>query len=251
MKSLLQIVMLLLFSAAVFAQASVEVRYLQKKNPRIDEAGGEFFSNDDFATLVSDGNVSTYRYGQGGNGKTVEKGENSSMKITYSDAYGYVFHRNMGKRKFLSRDLIKDQPFIVSEDFPNLKWKIQNDGKREIGGYECQMAVTEFRGRVYEAWFTTSLPLDAGPWKLSGLPGLILEARDRKGIIQFIFAGLRLIKDDEIDWNEPPRHGINIRFDEFYKTRERKDDEFFKKIASYPGVTITPAKNKSYFEIAR
>lgn len=251
MKSILQIALLLLLSATVLAQASVEVKYLQKKNPRIDEVGGEFFSNDDFATLVSNGDVSTYRYGQGGDGKKVEKGENNNMKITYSDAYGYVFHRNKSKRKFISRDLIKDQPFIITEDFPNLNWKIQSDGEREIGGYKCQMAVTEFRGRVYEAWFTTALPLDAGPWKLSGLPGLILEARDREGIIQFIFAGLRLIKEDEVDWNVPPRHGINIRFAEFFKTRERKDEEFFKKIASYPGVTITPAKNKGYFEIAR
>lgn len=251
MKTFFQVFILLLTSAMVFGQASVEVKYLQKMNPRANEAGGEFFSNDDFATLVSNGDISTYRYGQGGQGKKVEKGENNDMKITYSDAYGFVFHRNKGKQKIVSRDLIKDQPFIISEDFPELTWKIQKDGAREIGGYSCQMAVTEFRGRVYEAWFTTALPLDAGPWKLAGLPGLILEAKDREGIIQFIFAGVRLLSDEEINWNTPPRHGINIRFEEFFETRNRKDEEFFKKIASYPGVTITPNKHKGYFEVSR
>ncbi|MBC6993750.1 GLPGLI family protein [Neolewinella lacunae] len=250
MKIFLQSLILLLVSVAAFGQASVEVKYLQKKNPRVNDPGGEFFSNDDFATLVSNGDISTYRYGQGGEGKKVEKDDNNNIKITYSDAYGFVFHRDKGKRKFISRDLIKDQPFIITEDLAELKWEIQADGVREIGGYHCQMAVTEFRGRVYEAWFTTALPLDAGPWKLAGLPGLILEAKDRQGIIQFIFAGIRLVSDEEIDWNKPPRQGISIGFEEFYETRERKDEEFFQKIASYPGVTITPNKHKGYFEVS-
>lgn len=251
MKSIFHILLFSLFSFAVFGQASVEVRYLQKMNPKVNEADGEFFSNDDFATLVSNGKVSTYRYGQGGNGKTVEKGDNNNMKVTYSDAYGYVFHRDARKKKFVSRDFIRDQPFIITEAFPVLKWKIQKNGGREIGGYECQLATAEFRGRVYEAWFTTALPLDAGPWKLSGLPGLILEAKDREGIIQFVFAGLKLINEDDVDWNHSPKHGINIRFEDFYETRERKDEEFISTIAAIPGVTITPNKNKGYFEIAR
>lgn len=249
MKSFLNVVLLLLITVAVYGQASVEVKYLQKKNSRANESNGEFFSNDDFATLVSNGVISTYRYGQGGDGKKIEQGENNSMKITYSDAYGYVFHRDKTKQKLISRDLIKDQPFIVTEKLPALDWKIQKEGGREIGGYQCQKATTEFRGRTYEAWFTTALPLDAGPWKLSGLPGLILEAKDKEGIVQFVFAGLKLIKDEEIDWNVPPKSGIKISFEGFFKTRQRKDEEFLKKIASYPGVTVKAVKNKGYFEI--
>jgi GLPGLI family protein len=251
MKFIFNVLLLSLISFAVCGQATVEVRYLQKMNPKVNEADGEFFSNDDFATLVSNGQISTYRYGQGGVGKTVEKGDNNNMKVTYSDAYGYVYHRNIGKKNFVSRDFIRDQPFIVTEAFPVLKWKIQKDGGREIGGYKCQLATTEFRGRVYEAWFTTSLPLDAGPWKLSGLPGLILEAKDREGIIQFVFAGLKLINEKDVDWNNSPKHGINIQFEQFFETRKRKDEEFISTIAAIPGVTITPNKNKGYFEIAR
>ena len=247
MKILFQL-LLLLFSCAVFGQATVQVKYLQKKNARVNEDGGEFFSNDAFATMVSDGNLTTYRYGQGGNGKEVEQGDNNSVKITYSDAHGYVFHRNKLDRKFIFRDLIKDQPFIIKDDYPEFDWNISLDDTREIGGYECIKASTSFRGRSYEVWFTMSIPVDAGPWKFNGLPGLILEAKDQEGVIQFIFAGIELVNADDIDWNKPPKNGINLPFEDFFKTRTQKDEEFLKKISSYPGVTVKPFSRNGYFE---
>ena len=67
---------------------------------------------------------------------------------------------------------------------PNIKWKLQND-KKTILGYECQKAVGVFGGRTYEVWFAAALPYTVGPWKLSGLPGLILEAKDSKNELMF------------------------------------------------------------------
>lgn len=248
MKILFQLT-LLLFSFAAFGQSNVQVKYLQKKNARINEEGGDFFSNDDFAVMVSNGTLTTYRYGQGGKGKEVKQGENNSVKIVYGDNHGYVFHRNKADESFVSRDLIKDQPFIVKEDYPEFDWDISLNNTREIGGYQCHRATTTFRGRNYEAWFTMKIPIDAGPWKLHGLPGLILEAKDEEGIIQFIFAGLEMVSDKDASWNKAPKNGINMSFKEFFEIRKQKDEEFIKKIASFPGVTVTPFNKQSYFEI--
>jgi GLPGLI family protein len=250
MKIFINTLLFLLLSATAFSQQVLEIKFLQKANPRVNEQNGEFFSNDDYAILVTDGLKSTYRYGQGGSGKEVKRGENNTVKITYSDAYGFIFHRDASKGVLVSRDLIKDQPFIIREDAPQIDWQIDEKQVREIGGYQCKLAVGEFRGRVYEAWFAPEIPINAGPWKLAGLPGLILEARDRKGIIQFVFAGLRQVPAEEAEWNTAPRRGITTNFKNFFDTRARKDEEFFKKIASYPGVTIKPAEHKGYFEIA-
>ena len=48
-----------------------------------------------------------------------------------------------------------------------------------------------FRGRTYEAWFTTEIPVKDGPWKFHGLPGLILEVYDIQKHYSFVFVGLR------------------------------------------------------------
>lgn len=58
-------------------------------------------------------------------------------------------------------------------------WKI-TDSTAVIGGYECLLAISDYRGRRWFAWFAPEIPISEGPWKLCGLPGLILEANDEK-----------------------------------------------------------------------
>ena len=55
----------------------------------------------------------------------------------------------------------------------------------EVASFDCQKAECDFRGRRWEAWFTPEIPVSEGPWKLKGLPGLILYARDTTGQYSF------------------------------------------------------------------
>lgn len=72
---------------------------------------------------------------------------------------------------------------------PILKWTELKENQEwsllpetiSILGYTCQKAETEFRGRTYTAWFTSQIPVDAGPYKFRGLPGLILKVEDGTG----------------------------------------------------------------------
>jgi GLPGLI family protein len=63
--------------------------------------------------------------------------------------------------------------FCYEENKPELNWTIHTN-RKVIANYSCQNATVEFRGRKYEAWFTTEIPVSDGPYKFGGLPGLIL-----------------------------------------------------------------------------
>lgn len=76
--------------------------------------------------------------------------------------------------------------FMYSIPKPKINWDIQNE-TREIAGFQCQKATGTVAGRTYSVWFTPELAFPYGPWKLSGLPGLILEAADEEEQVTFRF----------------------------------------------------------------
>lgn len=63
------------------------------------------------------------------------------------------------------------------KDSRNMNWKILPD-KQKIGDWDTQKAETEFAGRKWTAWFTPEIPIQDGPYKFRGLPGLIVLIED-------------------------------------------------------------------------
>lgn len=77
-----------------------------------------------------------------------------------------------------------------SEPIEQRDWEVCGDSIKTILGYDCVMAEGDYHGRRWKAWFAPELPIDAGPWKLLGLPGLILEAADTTGQYRFTATGI-------------------------------------------------------------
>ena len=81
---------------------------------------------------------------------------------------------------------------VVLEPFESIEWIITGQ-KKVIDSFECEEARGSFRGRDYTVWFTDALPFSFGPWKLHGLPGLIMEAHDATSEVQFVVSAVRII----------------------------------------------------------
>ncbi|NDW12244.1 GLPGLI family protein [Bacteroides sp. 214] len=81
-----------------------------------------------------------------------------------------------GKVTVLGRIFLDN--YVYEEDIPAIAWDITNQ-RDTICGYACQQATATFAGRNWAAWFA-NIPVNAGPWKLCGLPGLILKAEDEE-----------------------------------------------------------------------
>ncbi|MGH1516419.1 GLPGLI family protein [Chryseobacterium sp. JK1] len=63
-------------------------------------------------------------------------------------------------------------------------WKLSNETK-VINTINCKKAEATFKGRNWIAWYSSDIPLPYGPYKFSGLPGLIVKISDDKGDYDF------------------------------------------------------------------
>ena len=67
--------------------------------------------------------------------------------------------------------------YIGEEQMAMPDWTLHEDTMM-ISGFMCKRATTHYRGRDWEVYYTSEIPLNHGPWKLWGLPGLITRATD-------------------------------------------------------------------------
>lgn len=81
------------------------------------------------------------------------------------------------------------------EPLAEMVWTV-GDSTKSILGYECNVAHTDYHGRHWTVWFAPEIPLQEGPWKLCGLPGLILEACESSGQHSFTATGIELSKKE-------------------------------------------------------
>lgn len=98
-------------------------------------------------------------------------------------------YKNRKKNKIVIIDGNNFEMFKCTEEVAPPTWEFTSDTLTLLG-YVCQKAVTTFRGRKYEAWFTPAIPINEGPWKLYGLPGLILKVDADEGTFLFEAIGL-------------------------------------------------------------
>lgn len=129
----------------------------------------------------------------------IKKGGGIDMtSIPKGGAISWELYKNypvQGKTLYL--DVISLDSYQCEETVETPDWQLVPDSTKEILGYQCQMATTRFKGRQWTVWYTEDIPLDEGPWKLRGLPGLVLSAYDAKRQYVFEGTGLEQVSTDQ------------------------------------------------------
>jgi GLPGLI family protein len=122
-------------------------------------------------------------------GEAYKRGERSFQT---KGEIGWKLFKHYPKRgEYAWLDGISTERYVCTEKAEEPTWTIVADSTAEVIGNPCQLAVTDFRGRRWYAWYTDDTPISEGPWKLCGLPGLIVEAVSDDGIHRFTLTELQ------------------------------------------------------------
>ncbi len=142
--------------------------------------------------------------------KAIETGDHSYVPTNQGSLY--VF-KNRGDSIVTVYDKagMFDQAYYI-EPLAEMEWVI-GDSVKTILGYECIMAETDYHGRHWTVWFTPDIPIQEGPWKLCGLPGLILEASESTGQHQFVATGIESSNQEIVPIYTPKKYDKMSRKD--------------------------------------
>ena len=139
----------------------------------------KFYSYDNFKfDSISKSNVDK---GISDSNLKIKKSKNLSIVIKEYPEFSVLMISRIGQIKYN----VKDGRI--------LKWKISPEND-VFGNFKIQKATTEFGGRKWTAWFTTEIPIQEGPYKFRGLPGLILKIYDSTNSHIFTLAGIQKLK---------------------------------------------------------
>jgi len=144
----------------------------------------------------------------------------------YYSTVRYLFapeiFKNYPSEKMTVTDDITPEDYIYEESKIDRKWALQ-DGTVKVCGSECNKAVASFGGREWTVWYSPEITISDGPWKLYGLPGLILKASDATGTHTFEAIAIR--KSNRPIYLNKNISQLKISKDLFIKNKNRFEED--------------------------
>ena len=110
--------------------------------------------------------------------KKMDMEEEDDIMATYQEAFMHMptVWTGYPNGQTTVREFIFPHDYEGYESMPDIAWTLTDD-TLTVSGYLCQQATCKFRGVEWHVWYTEDIPSSAGPWRLRGLPGLIVEAQ--------------------------------------------------------------------------
>lgn len=160
--------------------------------------------------------------------------DTTSFNMTYvlTDEIGSVVYKNKEKKQLFTRQANGKEVILINDEFPILNWRIGEETKKS-GTINLKKASATFRGRNYIAWFDETIPVDYGPLKMGGLPGLILELSTEDNYLNVIFEKIEFDKSRPSDLDKITNEfNRSITQREWMKESKDEIDAFIAKIKS-------------------
>jgi GLPGLI family protein len=174
------------------------------------------------------------------------------MQTPNDEKVRFSVYVNLVENEMRSRQRASTELIIVKDTLEKINWDI-SPTFRTIGSLRCQMAKGWVRGRTYMAWFAPDIPLPFGPWKLQGLPGLIIEARSLDNAVFFRFESLQLpVGEQDNLFLEPiaPFGKVKIVNEQkFLEIKGQHEYNFQKMLESQPGAEKTDKVTSTGIEV--
>ena len=171
-------------------------------------------------------------------------GNGMQIKMVGPGQNDIVFNDFGNARRTKQREIM-ERKFIVTDSIRKLNWKLTGE-TQNILGHVCQKATTQRTGKRTQmtmdngkmerkeiddtttivAWFTTDIPISAGPEVQGQLPGLILGLEMNDGRV--VYKAIDISPKADVASIKEPAKGKKVTPDEFIKEREKMMQEMQK-----------------------
>lgn len=216
------------------------------------EPSNESSRRDEIMTLLIGDDISLYRNDQilirdSIANANVQKELNTAM--TAGDAQ---FNVNLSKmpRLYLRHEVLSvgknvtiyDKVFKYTFAFPapiKPKWTLLNETK-EISGYTCAKAQTDYGDRKIIVWYTRDLPIQEGPYTFKGLPGLVIAAEDNSNSYNFKLIYLKKEAREIL----PQKNAITTTYSKFVSARKESRNNAINDVQSILHREVTPQEKE-------
>jgi len=171
-------------------------------------------------------------------------GNGMQIKMMTPGQNDVVFYDFTNAKKTEQREMM-ERKFIVTDSIHKLDWKLSGETQTLLG-HVCQKATTQRVGKRNQmtmdngkmerkeiadtsnivAWFTTDIPVPAGPEVQGQLPGLILALDVNNG--RMVYNAIELSAKADVASIKEPVKGKKVTPDEYVKETAKMMDEMQK-----------------------
>ena len=141
--------------------------------------------------------------------------ETGEFEARFSSNYSrrndeYIKYRDLNDMRYYDLIRMLGKLYVIEDSISYQNWKILND-MREIAGHICMSAsfYDTLKNNKIIAWFALDIPMQAGPERFGGLPGMILEIDINDGALVIEAESVDFF--DHPDGIQKPEHKRRVR----------------------------------------